>query len=93
METIEDARSFFRELTDKHRLNFHPDTPFEEFDVLTKAQVKTLNRKMEEFRLSTSLRVGSADNTVFLPASDCRIKMLAEKIFVSYNVWRYHIGR
>lgn len=47
METIEDVRSFFRELTDKHSLNFYPDTPFEEFDVLTKVQVKALSRKME----------------------------------------------
>jgi len=48
MKTVEDVRAFFQELVDKYNLNFHPDTPFEDFDVLTKAQVKTLNRKMDK---------------------------------------------
>ncbi len=47
METVEDVKIFFNELVDKYSLNFHPDTPFEDFDVLTKTQVKALNRKMD----------------------------------------------
>ena len=48
METIEDVRSFFRELTDKHSLNFHPDTPFEDFDILTRTEAKAFNKKMDK---------------------------------------------
>ena len=48
MKTIEDVRSFFRELTDKHSLNFHPDTPFEDFDILTKSEAKAFNKKMDK---------------------------------------------
>lgn len=49
MKTAEDVKSFFHELIDKYSLNFHPDDPFEEFDyVLTKAQIKALNRKMDK---------------------------------------------
>lgn len=48
MKTIEDVRSFFKELVDKYSLNFHPDTPFEDFDVLNKAQAKVLNRNMDK---------------------------------------------
>ncbi len=48
MERVEDVKLFFHELIDKYSLNFHPDTPFEDFDVLTKAQVKVLNRKMDK---------------------------------------------
>lgn len=47
MKTVEDVKYFFCELVDKYSLNFHPDTPFEDFDVLTKAQAKTLNKKMD----------------------------------------------
>lgn len=47
MKTVEDVRIFFVDLVDKYSLNFHPDTPFEDFDVLTKAQAKTLNKKMD----------------------------------------------
>ena len=46
MKTVEDVRAFFQELVDKYNLNFHPDTPFEDFDCLTKTQIKTLNRRM-----------------------------------------------
>lgn len=48
MKTIEDVRSFFRELTYKHSLNFHPDTPFEDFDILTTAEAKAFNKKMDK---------------------------------------------
>jgi hypothetical protein len=48
LKTVEDVRSFFLELVDKYSLNFHPDTPFEEFDVLTKAQVNALNGNMDK---------------------------------------------
>ena len=48
MKTIEDVRSFFRELTGKHSLNFHPDTPFEDFDILTNAEARAFNEKMDE---------------------------------------------
>jgi hypothetical protein len=48
MRTVEDVRSFFLELVDKYSLNFHPDTPFEDFDVLSKAQAKALNKKMDK---------------------------------------------
>lgn len=48
MKTVEDVKSFFGELVDKYSLNFHPDTPFEDFDVLTKAQAKALNKKMDK---------------------------------------------
>jgi hypothetical protein len=48
MNTIENVRSFFRELTDKHSLNFHPDTPFEDFDILTKTEAKAFNKKMDK---------------------------------------------
>lgn len=52
MKTVEDVKLFFYELIDNYSLNFHPDTPFEDFDVLTKAQVKVLNRKMDKaFRI------------------------------------------
>jgi hypothetical protein len=47
MKTVEDVRAFFWELIDKYSLNFHPDTPFEDFDVLSKAQAKALNKKMD----------------------------------------------
>jgi len=48
METVEDVKLFFHELIDKYSLNFHSDTPFEDFDVLTKAQVKVLNKQMDK---------------------------------------------
>lgn len=48
MKTGEDVRVFFQELVDKYSLNFHPDTPFEDFDVLTKAQAKALNARMDK---------------------------------------------
>lgn len=48
METVEDVRVFFLELVDKYNLNFHPDTPFEDFDVLTGAQARSLNKKMAQ---------------------------------------------
>jgi len=48
MKTVEDVKAFFWELVDKYSLNFHPDTPFENFDVLTKAQIKELNKKMDK---------------------------------------------
>jgi len=47
METIGDVRFFFKELTGKYSLNFHPDTPFEDFDVLTKTEAKAVNKKMD----------------------------------------------
>lgn len=47
MKTVNDVGSFFQELIDKYSLNFHPDAPFEDFDVLTKAQVKALNKRMD----------------------------------------------
>lgn len=48
MKTVNDVISFFQELIDKHSLNVHPDTPFEDFDVLTKTQVNTLNKNMDK---------------------------------------------
>ena len=48
MRTVEDVKSFFQELIDKYSLNFHPDTPFEDFDIFTKAQAKALNKKMDK---------------------------------------------
>jgi len=48
MKTVENVQSFFRELTDKHSLNFHPDTPFEDFDVSTTAEAKAFNKKMDK---------------------------------------------
>ncbi len=47
METARDVSLFFKELTDRYALNFHPDTPFEDFDVLTPAEARRLNKKME----------------------------------------------
>jgi hypothetical protein len=48
MKTVEDVRAFFWELIDKYSLNFHPDTPFEDFDVLTNVQATALNKKMDK---------------------------------------------
>lgn len=47
MKTVEDVKSFFHELIDQYRLNFHPDTPFEDFDIFSKEQAKALNKKMD----------------------------------------------
>lgn len=48
MKTVEDVRLFFIELIDKYSLNFHPDIPFEDYDVLTKAQIKALTGEMDK---------------------------------------------
>jgi len=48
MKTVEDVKTFFQELVGKYSLNFHPDTLFEEFDVLIETQAKALNKKMDK---------------------------------------------
>jgi hypothetical protein len=77
MKTIEDVRSFFRELTGKHSLNFHPDTPFEDFDILTKTEAKAFNKKMEK-----SLEICEREH---VDIYEIGIKILKEKLVKKAN--------
>ena len=55
IKTVEDVNKFFDYLLEERRVNFHPDTPFEDYinvetkePSFTQEEVRVFNRLMEE---------------------------------------------